>query len=137
MQKLIYLAEPSINIYLNLKKNPFQKFFYTISSNPFFEYFMSFILLTDLISACTLYDEAPIIHYEIIKNIGFVCKFLFTFEFLTKLFSVGLKHYFSSKWNSYDFIILFSQILGEIFFASIKVIYIIYFLAFNNSIFYL
>ena len=89
----------------------------TVRKLPFFLNFAvseSFVLFVIFLNACVflILDVNPQIgvEYPLLYQIDIVCILFFILEALIKIYSIGLRNYFSDNWNRFDSLIVISSL---------------------------
>jgi len=108
-----------IMVHVNLKikhiepnHNKFRLFFFKIVQSNHFEYFISVIIVCNVIFLCMDYFEDPYLYNLILEigNIVFVS--IFAIEATMKIIAYGIRHYFLENWNRFDFVIVILSIVA-------------------------
>ncbi|XP_044758504.1 sodium/hydrogen exchanger 10-like [Coccinella septempunctata] len=120
-----------------LRKKPrmeYRKFCYIVVFNPYFEDFVCFVILMDVVLGCAEiilrlqesgYWNNYCVHYVVFKSLSFVCFMVYLVEFTMKVLALavvyiwkdGVASYFRSNWRRFEFsclLISFAILLFEI-----------------------
>jgi hypothetical protein len=109
-QKLMINCSPKIR-YL-VPEHRIRRFFFRMVMDFKFEYVIQSIISLNVIfmALATYPSDSGLVDLQYISNIVFVC--IFFCEFLAKVTGVGLRFYFASRANKFDFFILILSLIS-------------------------
>ncbi|OMJ79316.1 hypothetical protein SteCoe_20697 [Stentor coeruleus] len=89
----------------------FKKITNRIVSHKFFKIFIICAIIFNTLNMAIYYEGASIEYTITLDILGLICTFIFIFEALIKICALGIKGYFTSHWNSFDFFVVICSIL--------------------------
>ncbi len=108
--KQIELAVPEWSTFKKPEKG-IRKFFYKIISSPFFDNFIMFIIVCNMLTMAMNYEGMNDDLKNILEIINLIFTAIFICECIMKLLANGMKGYFYFGWNKFDFFVVASSVL--------------------------
>ena len=109
MQKLIIESSPTIEIF-KAPTSWLRKWSYWMSKSKYFEVFVMAIIILNIVVMCLPYYEASETYMKNLDYINQACTYFFIFEAAVKFVAYG-KHYFKSRWNQLDVLVVLFSVL--------------------------
>jgi hypothetical protein len=113
LQKLIVTSKPQVDV-VEVPENPLRRFFYMLCRNFWFEMFILFCIVCNVLQMALAYDEASDEYNQILENINLGFTLVFIIEALTKIIGLSPATYFRSSWNKFDFVVVMTSIVDLI-----------------------
>jgi len=108
--KQIDIAVPEYSTFKKPEKG-ISRFFYNIVSSPYFDNFIMFVIICNMVTMAINYEGMT----DDLKNLIDIVNLIFTGIFITecimKLLANGIKGYFYFGWNKFDFFVVASGLL--------------------------
>ena len=79
--------------------------------SPSFELFVLICVLMNFLALCLDFHRAPFFLEQVLEYLNFFLTLIFFVEMVLKLIALGLRDYFKSNWNLFDFAIVVSSVL--------------------------
>ena len=112
-----FMLEAQVLMQAKPPKNCFRRLFYRLVQHEWFEKTLTFMICLNIIVLCVDYYRANQILLNSLEIINIFFVVLFAFEAFAKITGLGLKFYFKSNDNIFDFFIVrFFRFLCFIFF---------------------
>jgi hypothetical protein len=110
IQRLIIKENPD---YLSLKlpENKKRQMVFRFTNGRFFSGFIIICIVLNIISMAIIYDGSSAEYDEKLKQINYFFSGVFIFEAILKLIAHGLRGYFYSFWNRFDFFVVMTSII--------------------------
>ena len=94
-----------------LPTNPIQRNIYLCVTHKYFDFFIFVIIFLNLIILGINFQDSPKSYNQTLYILNIIFTFIFFFEFILKMISLGVRGYINSMWNLLDlFIIITSAI---------------------------
>jgi hypothetical protein len=90
-----------------ISKFLFQKF----NNNPYFDNFIMFVIVLNMITMAINYEGSPALFNEILDMLNLAFTAIFITECCIKLTTKGMKGYFYYGWNQFDFFVVLSSVV--------------------------
>lgn len=95
-------------------KNPLRYILYLIVTDVRFEFFISVIIVSNVIFMALEFDQMPELLSKILNIANIVYTIVFSIEAILKIIGLGLFQYFRDSWNTFDFSVVLISIIGVI-----------------------
>ena len=92
-------------------KGTFKYFLRKIVDSDIFENIIMVLIFLNMIVMALTYEGCSENYSNFLKSFNYLFNFIFMFECLLKLIAYGIKPYFYSSWNKFDFVIVMVSIL--------------------------
>ena len=113
MQKQIIKAKPSFYTE-KAPKNYIQLKFYEIINNKYFEIFIICCIIINIIQMGLIYEGASKNYLEALEVFNLIFTIIFIIEAILKILALGLRTYFHSSWNKFDFFVVLTSLVDII-----------------------
>lgn len=94
-----------------VSKNSFRILLYRIVNSSYFDGFLVFCILGNIVILALNYDGSSENYVSILEFINYLFTGVFLVEFLLKISAFGTSLYFQSNWNLFDLFIVISSII--------------------------
>lgn len=109
VQKLVLESKTPLIVSENSGNKLKKKALVLVSSNNF-KIFMLSIILINTIQMAMVYEGSSSTYSLGLNIINDICTYIFIIEAMLKIFALGIKGYFQSHWNKFDFFVVLSSI---------------------------
>ena len=109
IQKYLPITKPQVEEVK--KKSRTRQFCCELYKSKAFELFIILIIMVNIVQMAMVYNEAPESYLRILENINLAITVVFILEAVIKLYGAGVKEYFSSNWNRFDFFVVTCSVL--------------------------
>lgn len=87
---------------------------YRFAKSKYFQNFILICIVFNMVQMTLLYEDASVQYLLILEMINLAFTIIFIFEALVKISAFGLKNYFQTNWNRFDFIVALTSSLDLI-----------------------
>lgn len=113
-REILYTSPPKVP---SAPQNRGRYALFQLATHPYFEPTMNIFIVLNVILFSMNYEDQPHDYNEALTYLDYMFTFIFVIEAAIKLLGFGVRQYFSSKWNTFDFVIVsttFARFMVEV-----------------------
>ena len=110
MQRLVVNSKLKLENVQN-KASKIQAGLYKIAKSSAFTYFILACIVLNMVQMAIYYDGASATYIKILEYLNLTFTIIFILEAIIKLSGLGIKEYFKSNWNKFDFFVVTTSII--------------------------